>query len=94
MVKTKNMRPIILILTCFASGVLLQAYFNGPLNETALFILFAVSLASAALLSLKASAYARKLTYPCFFLLGALFILPSLNTANGPEDIASLVHIK
>ncbi len=86
------MRPIFIILASFISGILLQAYFNGAIDKTTILVLLIVCMGATALATLKKRPYATLLTYPCFILLGALFILPSMNTRFPPDHISALIN--
>ena len=90
------LRPIMLILASFAAVILVHACLAPRYlitqNTLIVILLFLFAITSFALI--KRLPYTRPLTYPCFFLLGALFILPNLDSNFAANHVSSLVDNK
>ena len=84
-------RPIILILASFIIGILLNAFLADThiITKSTLLIALFIFLILALIASIKHHFSARFFIYPCFFLLGALFILPNLSPQFKDNHITS-----
>ncbi len=90
------LRPIMLILASFAAGILVHAYLAPGylITGSTLIIILLLLFTITSFTLIKKLPYARSLTYPCFFLLGALFILPNLSPGFAPDHVRRLVDNK